>query len=87
MNVQHSHEKNNQTKKLDLRITTITFIGVHFNHPWITASFFEQVIQQKTYTHKSDVFIYMFSVRILAIIERLKYGLNITIHEYGRKKV
>ena len=62
-------------------------IGVHSNHPWITASFFEQVIQQKTYRHKSAVFIYMFSVRILAIIERLKYGLNITILEYGRKKV
>ena len=60
-------------------------MGVHFNHPWIT--FYEKVIQQKTHTHKSDVFIFMFSVRILAIIERLKYGLNITIHEYGRKKV
>ena len=29
----------------------------------------------------------MFSVRILAIMERLKYGFNISIHEYGRKKV
>ena len=43
--------------------------------------------KKKKHTHKSDVFIYVFSVRILAIIERLKYGLNITIHKYGRKKV
>ena len=28
----------------------------------------------------------MFSVRILAIIKRLKYGWNITIQEYRRKK-
>ena len=47
---------------------------------------FEKVIEQKTHTQKWRFHIYMFSVRILAIIERLKYGLNITIHEYGRKK-
>ena len=36
----------------------MTFIGVYFNHPWIT--FYEKVIQQKTHTHKSDVFLFNF---------------------------
>ena len=57
----------------------MTFIGVHFNHPWIT--FFEKV------THTKVTFSYVFRSHSCDYIERLKYGLNITIHEYGRKKV
>ena len=63
----------------------MTFIGVHCNHPWITF-FWESNWAKNTHTQKWRFLIYMFSVRILAIIKRLKYGWNITINEYRRKK-